>query len=323
MCTIRSTAMDEKFPQALWPRSPQARHDVLGLGEISLDHVGVFAGSGPLSGKHELLSLRRHAGGTIATALLGCQRLGLRTSLIGSVGTDPEAKEALGPLEGAGVDLSGVVWVAPGKTRTAFIGVEQQSGSRTVYAHRPPELDLPVSRLDAARVRDSRLLLVDASDPDAGLWAAQIARAEQIPVVLDADSPWPDATSLLDRVDFPVVTEDLACHLSGSANPIDGLRRLVKRGARLAVATCGEAGCVAVEADGVRKLPAFESPVIDSTGAGDAFRAGFIWSLLAGAETHEVLRCASALGALNCGAAGAQEALASKPQLEAFLARQK
>ncbi len=312
--------MTSRSEEALWPGSRGGRWDVVGLGEISLDSVGVFSGAARIPGKRDLASLERQPGGTIATAVLGCQRLGLSSALLGAVGADAEADAALRPLAEAGVDLSGVVTVESAATRTAFITVEPDSGDRMVHARRSPALNLDPGRLHPGTIREARTLLIDVSDPEAATWAADLARAEQVPVVLDADTAWADSESLLSRVDFPIVSESLARHLGGTPNVLDGLGRLVKEGARLAVATRGEAGCVAFSPSGALTIPAFPCRALDTTGAGDAFRAGFVWGLLAGRGIREVLQAGCAAGALNCRRLGAQDGLPTRPELEALLA---
>lgn len=189
-----------------------------------------------------------------------------------------------------------------------------------VHARRSPALNLDPGRLHPGTIREARTLLIDVSDPEAATWAADLARAEQVPVVLDADTAWADSESLLSRVDFPIVSESLARHLGGTPNVLDGLGRLVKEGARLAVATRGEAGCVAFSPSGALTIPAFPCRALDTTGAGDAFRAGFVWGLLAGRGIREVLQAGCAAGALNCRRLGAQDGLPTRPELEALLA---
>ena len=313
--------MTSRREQSLWKGSRRGRWDVVGLGEISLDTVGVFSGPARIPGKRELASLDRQPGGTIATAVLGCQRLGLASALLGAVGGDAEADEALRPLVDAGVDLSGVTAVKSAPTRTAFITVEPDSGERMVHARRSSALDQDPGALDPATIRQTRALLVDASDPEAAAWAADLARAEQIPVVLDADAPWANCERLLFTADFPIVSEGLACHLGGTPDMLDGLGRLVHEGATLAVATRGEEGCVAVSAADTLTMPAYPCRAVDTTGAGDAFRSGFLWGVLEGRGARGVLQAANAAGALNCRELGAQGALPTRPELEALLAK--
>jgi sugar/nucleoside kinase (ribokinase family) len=72
----------------------------------------------------------------------------------------------------------------------------------------------------------------------------------------------------------------------------------------------------------VIRAPAYRVAARDTTGAGDAFHAGFIWGLLEGLEAEGVLRAAAAAAALNCRALGAQGGLPDRGGLVAFLERE-
>lgn len=306
----------------LWEeRRARAPLDVVGLGESSLDHVCVVE-RWPVPGeKLDLVHWDTRAGGQVASALLGCARLGLRAGYIGAVGQDDAARQVLGPLARAGVDLEGVRRIHGARTRTATILVRQCDGERTVLAHRDPRLRLSPARLEAREVERARLLHVDASDPDAAVWAARTARRAGIPVVLDADHVWPHPERLLSVIDFPVVSRRFAEEWGGTGDPADGLEKLGSSGARLAVVTCGAEGAIARWGDRTVVSPAFEIEPADTTGAGDAFHAGFITALLEGGDAERVLRIAHAVAALSCMALGAQEGLPRREELEAFLDR--
>jgi sugar/nucleoside kinase (ribokinase family) len=88
---------------------------------------------------------------------------------------------------------------------------------------------------------------------------------------------------------------------------------------RLAVATCGAEGALARESGAWLESPCFSVVARDTTGAGDAFRAGFIWALLNGDPVDQVLRTANAVGALSCTVIGAQAGLPNRSALDRFL----
>jgi hypothetical protein len=138
-------------------------------------------------------------------------------------------------------------------------------------------------------------------------------------VLLDADRPWPNSAALLSLVDFPVVSERLAEELGETGRVRDGLRVLRSRGARLAVATLGERGALALSDEGWIESAGFSVAAVDTTGAGDAFRAGFVWALLAGKSAAQVMEVANAAGALNCLAPGAQSGLPSADDVRTLL----
>ena len=293
--------------------------DVVGLGECSLDSV-CLVGELPDAGeKHSLVDYQLRPGGQVASAMLGCALLDLRTGYIGAVGHDAVAQSVLEPLDRAGVDLSGVRSIVGARTRTAVVLVRQSDGERSVLEHRDPGLRLDPAQLKAREIERARVLHVDMSDPDAADWAARTARRAGIPVVLDADTFAPDVEALLGVVDFPVVSREFAEELGGTGSPADGLAKLAGWGARLAVVTCGPEGALARSGGQTLRSPAFAVRVEDTTGAGDAFHAGFIWGLLEGFAAAEVLRVANAVAALACTRLGAQAGLPRREELQALL----
>ena len=237
------------------------------------------------------------------------------------MGDDDAGRQALAPLEAAGVDVTRVELRAGVATRTAFIAVEASRGERTLLAYRDPALALEPSTLDGRPIEQARALLIAAVDLGASLWAARTARAAGVPVVLDADVVWPDAETLLREVDFAVVSRAFAEEFGGSLR--GGLTRLCQLGARLAVVTIAEHGALALGGEREWRSPAFPVAVRDTTGAGDAFHAGLIWGLLEGLEGDKLLRVANAVAGLNCRAEGAQGGLPTPDVLERFLASER
>ncbi len=295
---------------------------MLGIGQNSLDRV-VFV-DGPACdpedpGAADALEL---PGGQVATAVLACARLGLRTAYAGAVGDDREAERVLAPLRQAGVDLSGVRAIPGARTRSAQIAVERRSGERHVRPRRDPRLVLAPEALDAAQLGAARALHLDAEHPQAALRAARLARAAGAVVLLDLDQPGPGVEELLSLVDFPIVSEQFSEWISGGKSAEGGLSELVARGARLAVVTLGARGALSLgpgDAEPIRS-DAFSVEPRDTTGAGDVFHAAFAFGLLQGWGRERVLRAANAAAALSCRAIGAQGGLPNRAELEAFLA---
>ncbi|MCZ6679310.1 MAG: PfkB family carbohydrate kinase [Candidatus Poribacteria bacterium] len=98
------------------------------------------------------------------------------------------------------------------------------------------------------------------------------------------------------------------------------LQRLCEFGAKIAVVTLGERGCVAKWEKGIFAFPAFPVNVIDTTGAGDAFHGGFIYGLLQDWPVEQTIRFASAVAALNCCNLGGRSGLPTVEEVDRFLA---
>jgi sugar/nucleoside kinase (ribokinase family) len=100
----------------------------------------------------------------------------------------------------------------------------------------------------------------------------------------------------LPELDYLTPNDDQVLALTGKTDLIEGCRELVSRGVGCVAATRGADGVVIVDADGDESVPAFEIEVVDTTGCGDAFSAGFLRGLSLGRSRREaaVLGCAVA-----------------------------
>ena len=199
-------------------------------------------------------------------------------------------------------------------TRRAFIWVDR-AGERTICAARPPELQLRVESSEAARIESSALLLLDCEDLEVARWAIARARAAGVPVVLDADCWEPAIRALLRVVDFPIVSGSIARELAASGSLGEGLRELMGDSTVMATATLGARGAVAHRGEQVLECSPPRVAVLDSTGAGDIFRACFVWALQRGLGAEDVLAAAVAGATDSCQGRGAQGRLPSPDTL--------
>ena len=302
------------------PAERERATDVIGVGEVSLDLVLELESLLASGGKQRVRNERVSPGGQVATCLLGCARLGLRTAFFAAVGDDGAGDKALEPLRAAGVDVASVQVVEDGTTRQAVVLVEAASGERSVLERRDPRVRIARAALDPSRIGATRAVVIDATDPDASHWAARVAREAGAIVFLDVDEVADPLEKILPLIDFPVVSQRFAEEIGSRASVLSGLEALCRAGARVAVATLGERGALALSDGRVVGSGAFEVAPVDTTGAGDAFRAGFVAAVLAGEELETSLRAANAVAALNCVARGAQGGLPTRAELVDFLA---
>ncbi|MBR0397023.1 MAG: carbohydrate kinase family protein [Eubacterium sp.] len=96
-------------------------------------------------------------------------------------------------------------------------------------------------------------------------------------------------------------------------SPQEACRYYCDRGVKLACVTQGEEGCIALSEGTYYEAPAFDVPVVDTTGAGDNFHGAFLYGYLQGWDIEKILRFASGFSGLTCGALGG---LAGEPTLE-------
>ena len=104
---------------------------------------------------------------------------------------------------------------------------------------------------------------------------------------------------------YPIMEQHLPSQLTGQTDPERALRKLRRLNPGLLCMTLGERGAVALDGDTFHVAPACEVSVVDNTGAGDVFRAGFIYGLLRSWAVPEILRFANAAAAVSCTRLGA------------------
>jgi sulfofructose kinase len=295
--------------------------DVLGLGESSVDHVNLLPAA-PLArgtaSKLRISSTFDAAGGQIASMLAACSSLGLRAGYLGPLGNDDNGRLIRDELKSRGVDLSHVI-VRDAPARFAIILVDESTGERTVLWHRDPGLDIAEGEIDPS-VLTGRVLHVDDVDELAAIRTAKMASARGMTVTSDLDRVTERTPELIASVSIPIFAEHVPPTLTGERDPERALRKLRKQHPGLLCVTLGTAGSMALDDDRLIYVPAFSVHAVDTTGAGDVFRAGFVYGLLAGWATLDVLRFANAAAAVSCTRLGAMGSAPTLTDVEQMLA---
>ncbi len=317
----RGSMRSVRLPVHLLPADGR-RFDVVGLGQNSLDllvRVPTFPTSNSKHPIHELVWL---PGGQVASAMVGCARLGLRACYVGRFGDDHFAERGKASLEDEGVTLA-TDTVAGARSRSAVILVDARTGDRTVLWDRDRRLAEQADDVPADVVAAGRVLLVDCDDIEAATRAAQIARANGIVTVVDVEAVMPGVDELLRLIDVIITSEGFPEQITGEPEQEHALAALEARfNPAMVCVTLGPLGSLARVSGQMIATPAFEVTCVDSTGAGDAFRAGFISALVEQGpdDTALLLRHANAVAALACRAHGARDGLPRAAEVRALLA---
>lgn len=292
------------------------RVDITGIGENAVDHVLRLSQFPAPDGKVQIESVTLQLGGQIATAIAACRHWGLRARYIGSSGDDVSSDMHQTEFARLGVEAH-LVRAQDTVSRLSYILVDRVSGSRAVLSRRARQLKLNPTKMEKSWITSSRLLHVDAENPEASLRAARWARTAGIPVMCDFDLFTKEIGALLTLIDYPVISSRLACTLSEDARLLHALPILHRRyGSTLICATLGEGGAIAWDGKRFWYAPSFRVRVVDSTGAGDLFHAGFAYGLLRGWAWQRILEFACAAAGLNCTAEGARGRIAGLREIE-------
>jgi len=304
------------------PPGDDRRFDVVGLGQNSLDllvRVPTFPTSNSKHPIHELVWL---PGGQVASAMVGCARLGLRACYIGRFGDDHLADRGKASLESEGVVMAATT-IAGARSRSAVILVDARTGDRTVLWDRDARLAGHADDVPADVVARSRVLLVDCDDVEAATRAAEIAREHGVVTVVDVEAVVPGVERLLTLIDVIITSEGFPEQMTGESTREEALAALDRRfKPAMVCVTLGPHGSLTRVNGQLLTTAAFPVTCVDSTGAGDAFRAGFIAALVQGGpeDTAGLLRQANAVASLACRAHGARDGLPRPDEVSALLA---
>ena len=296
----------------------QPKFDLVGVGLNATDtviHVSSFPECGS---KVEYEAEHIWPGGQVATTVVACQSWGLRTSYIGKLGDDDASRLHAREFQRAGTEAHLIN--VPGAPSARSLILLDRTGERTVLCRRDERMTLQPSELKREWIVNARILHIDGHDTAAATLAAQWAREAGVLVTADLDAPYEGVNELLKNVDFLIVNHDFAFHLTGETNLKTALREMQRRfGSRLTAATLGHDGVLAWDGEQFHYAPAFRVSVVDTTGAGDIFRAGFIYSQLQGWPLSRSLDFSCAAAAINCMSEGARGGIRSVDQIESFM----
>ena len=177
---------------------------------------------------------------------------------------------------------------------------------------RDDRLPLVPEQIPAEILKHSPLIHVDDVDLAASLHACAVAHALGIPVTSDIEQATDATEALVSAVTFPIFDHNAPAVLTGEADPERALEKVRRLNPGLLCMTLGEDGAAALEGDVFHAIPAVPVKVVDTTGAGDVFRAGMIYGMLQGWNVPALLRFATAAAAVSCTRHGA---IASVPSL--------
>ena len=297
------------------------RWDVIGIGENSVDSVNLLPGYPQPTGPSAKMRIReRHilCGGQMATAMCACASLGLRAKYVGVTGTDDNGRRIRAELQGRNVDISDLV-IRDVENRFAVILIDENTGDRMVLWDRDERLRLRESEIPVEALGMTRVVHLDDVDDEVAIRAARLARDAGAIVTSDIDRLTPRTAELAATVSHAIFAQHVPMHLTGLGDTEAALRKLRQTLDNVLVVTMGEQGASALEGDRFYHEPAFKVHAVDTTGAGDVFRGGFIYALINGQPIDQALRTANAAAAVSCTRLGALNGVPTLAQVHELM----
>ena len=307
----------------------EKKYDVITYGRSSID----LYSQEPGSAFEDIPGFHAFVGGSPLNIAVGCRRLGLRSALLSGVGRDKVGDFLLNFLKKEGVATENIPVIDGARSSAVVLGIEPPDRFPLVYYRENcADSKINIDHVLKAGIEDSRLLEVSGTalniEPSrsAAFLAAEIARKNDIPLVLDLDfraDQWHDirafgitSRAFMRNVNVVIGTEEeiLAAYLSDeaqlkishqqiSAPEIKGdlkeaIQGILQLGADTLIMKTGSRGAVIYLPDGTaQEVPGFPVEVLNVLGAGDAFAAGFIYGYLKGWDWYKSCRMGNACGA--------------------------
>jgi len=269
------------------------------------------------------------AGGCAANVAIDLARQGVASEVVGCVGGDLAAGVLLESFRSQQVGTARIKRVDDLPTSTTVILLIQGQDRRYLHvigANRA----FTVAQIDREWVRNLEvfylggLFALPGVEPSKLAELLQFCRGCGVTTVLDVAVPHElrgmnHLTGLLPLIDVFVPNEDEARAFTGFTDPYEQLRALQHMGADTVIITRGAHGVVAGRAGTVWRCGAYQMPVIDPSGCGDAFTSGVIVGRLRGWNMPETLRYASAIGASATRAIGTTQSVFTASEAAAYV----
>lgn len=298
------------------------RHDVSVIGLYILDVLGRPVTRIPDRGNVDFIEeIRLTVAGTAGGTVVDTAKLGLRSLAVGAVGDDEKADWVLMTLEKHGVDISGMQRLVGVPTSATILNVRPNGDRPALHVRGASDhFDVAPAMYDA--VFDAPIVhlggtgLLRRLDGLASVTLLREAKARGCVVTFELIAASAETAAvvnpLLPFIDYFMPSLEEARDMSGQSTPEDCASFYLDHGATACVFTLGAEGAYYAHSDGTRLTsPAYDIQVVDTTGCGDAFDAGFITALHHRMDVETSLRFAQAAAGLVASGLGSDAGIVS------------
>jgi len=263
-------------------------------------------------------------GGKGANQAVAASRMGGEVALVGRVGNDDFGDRLIQGLVENQIKTTFIIKDSEAPTGIAMITVAADGENMIVVAS-GANSEVSAEDVNNTRelMREADLLLVQLECPlETVSGAIDLAKAYEVPVVLNPAPAQPLSKALLEKVDYLTPNETELTLLGGEKDVESGIKKLRRMGVRNLVLTMGANGARVVNDEVDQHIPAYEITVVDTTAAGDAFNGALAVVLAEGKPLLEAVRWGVAAGSLATAKHGAQPSLPTRDEVEVFLRSQ-
>ena len=286
--------------------------DIIGIGALNIDKLYLVERIGAAGEEIGIDSVSEQPGGSAANTIAALARLGITTGFIGRVGDDADGAYLCSEMAKEGVDPRGIE-VARGRTGSAIVLVDP-GGERSMYVHPGVNDALSVTPENISYVKSAKYLHLSSFvgettiDVQREMLDRSKAEISFAPGMLYVRRGLDTLQGIISHARVVFLNRDEMEMLTGHGYR-EGAGELNEIGAEIVVVTLGGDGCYIRTSDAEVSVPSFAARVVDTTGAGDAFCAGFLYGLLNDEPLGVCGRLGNFVAAKCVEAVGAREGL--------------
>lgn len=299
---------------------------VIGFGALNLDRIYYVDRIVRPDEEGFIGSVENHPGGSAANTIVGLSRLGIPAGYIGKVADDEAGKILIENLASENVDRS-LVSTARGRSGTCLIMVDQ-TGNRGILVDPGVNDTISLADIDTVYVNRARLIHITSfacRDADTSFETQKkVAAATSAMISLDPGTLYAEKglEALMDfirkaRVVLP--SEHELARMTGCEDYHEGALRLIDAGAGWVAVKRGEKGCYVTDGTSGFELAPPHVEVVDTTGAGDAYNAGFIYGMLQGKDIQTCGKIGNITASFSITKRGARNGLPYRDRLDALI----
>lgn len=293
--------------------------DVIGIGALNFDRLFMVEKIARAGEEERAHSAVEAPGGSAANTIAGLSRLGARTGFIGTVGKDREGEFILKDMKKEKVDITGVK-KTNGATGT-IIGFVDKRGERALYAYPGVNDSLEINKRQAKLAGSAKYIHLSSFVGEGPLWA-QKKLLKELKGTKVSFAPGMLYCKKFSKIK-PIIKKSSVLFLNKEETKLmtgltyqKGAQELSEIGAEIVAVTLGKKGCFVADENGTRVVEGRKSKAVDTTGAGDAFAAGFLYGLLKGRDTETCAKVGNWTASRCIAKAGAREGLPYKRDLK-------
>lgn len=290
------------------------KFDVICFGALNVDRLYRV---NRIAGRDEesfIIDFKEASGGSAANTAVGLARLGLKTGFIGKVSDNREGKLLLNDFKRQNVDVDGIIVSKEGRSGAAM-GYVDTKGDRALYVDPGVNDSLELKEIDLKYAGNTAFLHLTSFVGEKPFKAQKelVRRLRDVRISFDPGELYVrkglTVLKLMIERSFVMLPSENELKLLTGKKYDEGSKVLIKKGVSIVAVKLGERGCYVTNGKESYLVEPYKVKVVDTTGAGDAFCAGFLYGLIKNKDLYECGRFGNFVASRCIEKVGAREGL--------------